>query len=90
MEKLDASDWLGLIGGVICIIAGGYLFLSQTQNENSYLMTIAHGMGMYFVGKGLFILQSVLRQSAQTWFLHSIRDAEVEEPSSTAPRPDAT
>ena len=72
MEKRDLPDVLGAVGGLICIIAGVYLFRSQTQDSSSYLMTIAHGAGLYFVGKGLFVLQSTARQSSQDGVLRRI------------------
>lgn len=73
------ADVLGFIGGLLCVVAGLYLFSSQTADSNSYLQTIAHGIGLYFMGKGLYVVQAVIRRSAQVWYLESIRDAELDE-----------
>jgi hypothetical protein len=84
-----AADVVGVIGGIVCIIAGLYLLGSQTQDASSYLQTIAHGIGIYFVGKGLYVLQSVVRNSDQAWFLARIRNPEVDNappmPASVTP-----
>ncbi|HZO97128.1 MAG TPA: hypothetical protein VFB42_07140 [Gaiellaceae bacterium] len=45
----DALAALGAIG------AGVYLLASQTADPNSYLQTIAHGLGVYFVAKGVYM-----------------------------------
>ncbi len=68
------TDILGFIGGALCVVAGLYLFSAQTQDPDSFIQTIAHGMGIYFVGKGLYIFQAVIRRSAQTWYLARMRD----------------
>ena len=73
MDKdMALADVAGIIGGILCLVAGVYLFTSRTQDANSYLMTIAHGIGIYFVGKGLFVIQSVVRGSGQVSFLSKI------------------
>jgi uncharacterized membrane protein len=77
------ADILGVIGGIICLAAGFYLLSSHTQDSNSYLQTIAHGIGIYFLGKGLYVIQSVVRSSAQVWFL-ARRSAVDETPPTPA------
>jgi len=72
-------DALGVIGRIVAVIAGIVLFTSQTQDPTSYLQTIAHGIGLYFIGKGLYMVHGVARRAAQVWFLQSIRDAELAE-----------
>jgi hypothetical protein len=48
----DALAGLGAVG------AGIYLVASQTADPNSYLQTIAHGIGVYFIAKGIYIGRS--------------------------------
>lgn len=45
----------GLVAGAFCVYAGIYLLDSQTVSEDSYLETIAHGLGWYMIGKGVFV-----------------------------------
>jgi hypothetical protein len=71
------ADVAGIIGAVVCVIAGFYLLGSNTADANSYLQVIAHGIGIYFIGKGLYLIQAVVRRSASVWFLESIRDADL-------------
>lgn len=63
----------GLVGGIACVAAGGYLLASKTVNVDSYLQVVAHGIGLYFVGKGLYLLQAASRQSTQFWQLRDLR-----------------
>ena len=53
MNSLE--HFLGWIGAAVCVIAGLYLLNSTTVDGNSYLQVISHGMGIYFIGKGLFV-----------------------------------
>jgi len=50
---------LGLISGAICVIAGIYLLGVEAAGQNSMLEYIAHGMGIYFIGKGVYTGTSV-------------------------------
>jgi hypothetical protein len=51
-----------ILGALICIGAGLYLLSAQTVADDSFLEVIAHGMGVYFIGKGLFIWALLDRQ----------------------------
>ena len=60
---------LTAVVGLFCVGAGVYLLGSQTVGPNSYLELLAHGMGLYFIGKGLFVWVSLARQHNQLEFL---------------------
>lgn len=45
----------GLIAGGFCVYAGIYLLGSHTASADSYLEVIAHGIGWYMIGKGVFV-----------------------------------
>ena len=47
--------WVDAAATVICIAAGVYLLSIQTVAENSVFESISHGIGIYFIGKGLFV-----------------------------------
>jgi hypothetical protein len=52
-----------IASAAICIIAGIYLLQTQAAgDEGNWLETIAHGMGIYFIGKGLFVGASLWAQ----------------------------
>jgi hypothetical protein len=62
----------GAIAGAVCIVAGAYLLQTQAAgSEGNWLETIAHGMGIYFIGKGIFIVTTV---SAQIDTLRVLRE----------------
>jgi len=50
---------LGIVSGAICVIAGIYLLGLEAAGQNSMLEHIAHGMGIYFIGKGIYTGTSV-------------------------------
>ena len=56
---------LTAVSGLFCVGAGLYLLGSQAVAPNSYLELIAHGMGLYFIGKGLFVWVSLAQQHDQ-------------------------
>jgi hypothetical protein len=74
----DGHEWLIRIWenlpGLICIGAGVYLLVSRTVDPDSYLQTIAHGIGIYFIGKGLFILSTSQLQRSLLSTLRGIQD----------------
>lgn len=49
----------GAAAGLICTAAGVYLLQAQAVDDNSLLETIMHGMGIYFIGKGIFVWLSL-------------------------------
>jgi hypothetical protein len=50
---------LGWLGALVCVGAGVYLLqwqsASDTAEQVSWFTTIGHGIGIYFIGKGLFV-----------------------------------
>lgn len=72
------TKFSGLASGAICILAGLYLLTSQTELENSYLEVLAHGLGLYFIGKGIYVGAALLAMPHET---------RAREPYSPAPLP---
>lgn len=56
-----------VLAGLVCVAAGVYLILLQPAVEESLIGAIAHGLGVYFVGKGIFA-------GATLWVLADQRD----------------
>lgn len=44
-----------VLAGAACVLAGLYLLTSQTADPDSYLQILGRGLGLYMVGKGLFV-----------------------------------
>jgi hypothetical protein len=61
---------------LIAIGAGVYLLLSQTADEGSFLEVIAHGMGAYFIAKGLYLYPSLMAQARSAHNLAYLADQE--------------
>jgi hypothetical protein len=62
-QAADLVDTWGSASRAICIISGGIaisggvnLVMIKAAGENSILEAIAHGMGLYFIGKGIFMI----------------------------------
>lgn len=68
VSLLDVVASLGSIG------AGVYLVLSKTVAPNSYLQVIAHGIGIYFIAKGLFIGRSLYLAAESTKALRKLTE----------------
>lgn len=54
---------LGLVAAAVCVFAGIYLLQYNEVSTGlgggtSWFQIIGHGMGIYFIGKGLFVAQS--------------------------------
>ena len=45
-----------IIGGIICIIAGLWLFSVKADGSQSLLVPISRGIGIYCIGKGIYII----------------------------------
>ena len=61
----------GFAAGAICAIAGIYLLqynadTSGVGGGTSWFQIIGHGMGIYFIGKGIFVARSTYLEAAQT------------------------
>jgi hypothetical protein len=57
MAKLSAV--LATLG---CFAAGGYLLSSHSIGAPSWFDLLAHGIGLYFIAKGLFVGASMSQQ----------------------------
>jgi hypothetical protein len=80
---------IDILATLVCLGAGGYLLLSQTQAGNSYLEVLGHGIGAYFVGKGLFIARSThLEAEAATLLSRLAEFAALRNDRDTALRED--
>ena len=49
---------IDILSTVVCAAAGVYLLSIQAQDPNSLIEAIAHGIGIYFLAKALFIARS--------------------------------
>lgn len=72
----DAASW------ILCVAGGVYLLLSKTAAADSYLQVIAHGLGLYMVGKGLFIARSTHFQLQSLLRIEEIAAQGREDPDS--------
>ena len=54
-----SSRILGIIGGAISIYGGITLVGLKAASENSLIEAIAHGIGIYCIGKGTFMIAAV-------------------------------
>lgn len=62
----------GLVSGGLCVAAGIYLLTKNSapiplgdQEGQSWLEVIAHGIGIYFLGKGVFVWAMLWPQPAR-------------------------
>lgn len=49
------SGFLDFAAGLLCVGAGLYLLQTQPADSNSLFGPLLHGMGVYFIGKGIFV-----------------------------------
>lgn len=56
-EEYMRNFWMlvGYAGAVVCVVGGIYLLAGSLGGESSILQVIARAMGVYFIGKGLFV-----------------------------------
>lgn len=59
-----SSRILGFIGGAVAIFGGVKLLALKAAGENSMIEAIAHGLGIYCIGKGLFMIAAVANAKA--------------------------
>jgi hypothetical protein len=52
-----------VLSSLACIGAGIYLLGTQAVAENSLLETLMHGIGIYFIGKGIYVGSSLAIQT---------------------------
>ena len=62
----------GIGGGGACIVGGFWLLNIQAASQNSLMEGIAHGIGIYCMGKGVAIWGGVILASTSTERLHSL------------------
>ena len=55
----------GVLAALICVGAGVYMLLTKTEAQNSVFDVFLHGIGAYFIGKGIFIGVITQNQSEQ-------------------------
>lgn len=68
-----------------CIAAGVYLLQTQGAGESSWFEVIAHGMGVYFIAKGLFIGPALWQSYKQTALLEQLVASEKTRAASAPP-----
>lgn len=59
---------LDIVSALLCVGAGLYLLQYNSgggATGTSWFQIIGHGMGIYFIGKGIFVLRSGLLANAQ-------------------------
>ncbi len=59
------SQIIGVIGGIVSIGAGIYLLIHNTQAQSDVFDVLIHGIGAYFVGKGLWMISQATSRSGQ-------------------------
>ena len=58
------SRAFGVIGGCIAIFGGLDLALLRAAGENNLIQALANGIGYYCIGKGLFMISTVINFKA--------------------------
>lgn len=56
---------LDVLAALLCIGGGLYLLQTNSVGSSSWFQVIAHGMGVYFIGKGLFVGRSAYLATIQ-------------------------
>ena len=60
------KNLLGVIAAIVSIVAGIYLLQSQSASaETTVFDAMMHGMGAYFIARGLWMFQSLTRGAIQ-------------------------
>lgn len=75
----------GIVGAIVCACAGVYLLLWQSAgDESNWFEVVTRGLGIYFIGKGLFIWSMVRGNEDQLTELRKIAGTP-EHPKPSAP-----
>jgi hypothetical protein len=76
---------------ILCVAAGVYLLSKNSipvtvgaKTGQSWFEIIAHGMGIYFIGKGLFVLANLSQQRAQVRSLRQLVEIGARDRGDTA------
>jgi multisubunit Na+/H+ antiporter MnhC subunit len=81
MSGRHAGHWLDILAVLLSVGAGVYLLLSRSPaGINSWFSVIAHGMGAYFLAKGVYMGRALHLQARIVDLL-----AGDEEPARQAP-----
>ncbi len=67
---------LDYAAAIICVAAGVYLL---QYNGTSWFQIIGHGMGIYFIGKGIFVARSTRLQAQARDRLAQLVSLQTEE-----------
>ena len=73
-------DWVGVF---VCWAAGVYVLKTHAITDNTFVEVI---VGLYFIGQGFFVLQSMRTSSHRETLPQSVRDRERAQPQPEAPR----
>jgi hypothetical protein len=65
----SATRIVGVIGGAVAIFGGITLLGLKAASESSLIEALAHGIGIYCIGKGLFMIAAVGNFKAAVEFL---------------------
>lgn len=57
------GQFLGVLSTIVSIVAGVFLLDTKAANENSLIEVLIHGIGIYFIAKGLFMGPSLIVQA---------------------------
>lgn len=70
MKKPPSFNLIDFAGPVLAILAGIYLLQWESAGaEANWFETFARGVGIYFIGKGLFMLRALYRSSLEADYL---------------------
>ena len=90
----SGSRVVGILGGLVAVIAGIVLLRLKAAGENSLIEAMAHGFGVYCLGKGLFMVAIMLNaQEAVRYLTHTglrRRDERAPVPSALPEEPNTT
>jgi hypothetical protein len=54
------------IAGLVAVGAGIYLLSRQSASGDTWLEVVAHGVGIYFIARGLFMIGSSIAAAASS------------------------
>jgi hypothetical protein len=54
------------IAGLVAVGAGIYLLTRQSASGDTWLEVLAHGAGVYFIARGLFMIGSSISEAASS------------------------
>ena len=60
-----------ILGGIFAIMGGAGLAGLRAASDNSMLQSIANGMGLYMIGKGMFMIAITMNFKAAVQLIRS-------------------